>query len=50
MIILACTELSLIKKDLPIGIDYLDVMEVLAAKAVQQCGRLKTEYKKWITL
>lgn len=50
VIILACTELSLIKKDLPIGIDYLDVMEVLAAKAVQQCGRLKTEYKKWITL
>ena len=50
VVILACTELSLIKKDFPIGTGYLDVMEVLAAKAVQKCGRLKQEYRELITL
>ncbi len=50
VVILACTELSLIKKDFPIGTGYLDVMEVLAAKSVQKCGRLKQEYRELITL
>ncbi len=50
VVILACTELSLIKKDFPIGTGYLDVMEVLAAKTVQKCGRLRPEYRKLITL
>lgn len=50
VVILACTELSLVKKDFPVGSGYLDVMEVLAAKAVQECGRLRTEYRELITL
>ncbi len=48
-ILLACTELSLLKRDYPIGNGYLDVMEVLAAKAVELCNRLKPEYRRLIT-
>ena len=33
-----------IKRDFSIGYPYLDVMEVLARKAVLTCGKLKTEY------
>lgn len=44
VIILGCTELSLIKRDFAIGYPYLDVMEVLARKAVLTCGKLKEEY------
>lgn len=50
VVVLACTELSLIKKDFPIGSGYLDVMEALAAKAVQKCSRLRPEYKEQLTL
>lgn len=39
MLILGCTELSLIKRDRPIGPGYLDVLEVLARAAVLQCGK-----------
>lgn len=44
VILLACTELSLIKRDFPLSDGYLDVMEVLARKAVLTCGKLKQEY------
>jgi len=40
-ILLGCTELSLLKRDYILHTRYLDVMEVLAASAVRQCGRLK---------
>ncbi len=43
-VLLACTELSLVKRDLSLGDGFLDVMEVLARKAVMSCGRLKKEY------
>lgn len=43
-VLLACTELSLVKRDLSLGDSFLDVMEVLARKAVMSCGRLKKEY------
>ncbi|MHB1452336.1 MAG: aspartate/glutamate racemase family protein [Saccharofermentanales bacterium] len=36
-IILGCTELSLIKRDYPIGPGYLDAMEVLAKDSVVSC-------------
>lgn len=36
-IILGCTELSLIKRDYPIGPGYLDAMEVLAKSSVVSC-------------
>ncbi len=45
-IILGCTELSLIKRDYPIGAGFIDAMEVLARRAVLECGgKLKEEYR-----
>lgn len=49
-IILGCTELSLIKRDYPIGEGFLDSMEVLARESVLRCGKtLKEEYRCLIT-
>lgn len=47
VILLACTELSLIKRDYGLTKRYLDVMEVLARKAVQCCNRVRKEYR-WL--
>ena len=50
VIILGCTELSLIKRDEEIGPGFLDALEVLAQKAVLRCGAgLKDEYRCLIT-
>lgn len=49
VILLACTELSLIKRDYVLRQGFLDVLEVLARKAVLCCGRLKGEYENLIT-
>ena len=50
VIILGCTELSLIKRDHPIGRGYLDVMEILAQRSILRCGgRLKERYRNLIT-
>ena len=49
-IILGCTELSLVKRDYPIGAGYLDAMEVLAQTCVKRCGgQLKEEYQELIS-
>ena len=49
-IILGCTELSLIKRDHPIGPGFINTLEVLAQQAVLRCGyRLKDEYNSLIT-
>ena len=49
-IILGCTELSLIKRDHPIGAGFLDAMEVLAQQSVLLCGKpLKDAYRCLIT-
>lgn len=48
-VLLACTELSLIKRDYCLKGGYLDVMEVLARKAVQSCNRVREEYYSLIT-
>ncbi len=49
-IILGCTELSLIKRDHPIGSGFLDAMEVLAQQAVLTCDKpLKESYRCLIT-
>lgn len=49
-IILGCTELSLVKRDYPIGAGYLDAMEVLAQQCVTACGgNLKGEYQNLIS-
>ncbi len=37
-IILGCTELSLVKRDNPIGPGFIDAMEVLAQQSVLRCG------------
>ncbi len=48
VIILGCTELSMVSRDEKIGHGYLDVLEVLARAAVLQCGKLKMKYTKLI--
>jgi len=50
VILLGCTELSLIKRDHPLGPGFLDAMEVLARQAVLRCGKtLRPEYRRLIT-
>ena len=50
VIILGCTELSLIKRDHWIGDGFLDALEVLAQQAVLRCGApLKDEFRSLIT-
>ncbi len=50
VILLGCTELSLIKRDEQIGPGFLDIMEVLAQQSVLRCGKtLREEYKNLIT-
>ena len=50
VIILGCTELSLIKRDHDIGGGFLDALEVLAQQSVLRCGAwLKDEYRCLIT-
>lgn len=49
VILLGCTELSLIKRDNALGKGFLDVMEVLTRQAVLTCGTLKEKYHHLIT-
>lgn len=50
VIILGCTEMSLIKRDHALGPGFLDSMEILASSAILKCGgRLKEEYRSLIT-
>lgn len=49
VILLGCTELSMIKRNYIIGKGFLDVMEVLARQAVMLCGKLKPGYRHLIT-
>lgn len=49
VILLACTELSIVKRDGKTGSGVLDVLEVLASCAVHSCGELKEEYKELIS-
>ena len=49
-VILGCTELSLVKKDTPLGHGYLDALEVLSKRCVQACGApLKPEFEALIS-
>lgn len=47
--LLGCTELSLLKRDYVLPGGYLDVLEVLAKCAVQECGRFDLRYQNLIT-
>lgn len=49
VVLLGCTELSLIKRDYGIPGGFLDVMEVLSQRAVRLCGELREEYEELIT-
>lgn len=50
VIVLGCTELSLIKRDCAVGAGCLDVLEVLAQRSITLCGKeLKAEYRELIT-
>lgn len=46
VIILGCTELSMIKRDEVIGSGFIDAMEVLAASCVTACGKHLSEAGK----
>lgn len=49
IILLGCTELSLIKRDEDIGEGFLDIMDVLARESVLRCGKkLRREYENLI--
>ncbi len=47
--LLGCTELSLLKRDYVLPAGYLDVLEVLAKCAVQECGRFDPCREELIT-
>lgn len=49
VILLGCTELSMIKKEYSLQPGFLDVMEVLTKCCVERCGTLKEEYRELIT-
>lgn len=50
VILLGCTELSMIRRDETIGAGYLDVMQILAKRSVELCGSLKRDYEEIITV
>lgn len=49
VILLACTELSLIKKENTLSAGYLDILEVIARSAVERCHRVRAEFEHLIT-
>lgn len=50
VMILGCTELSLLKRGRLIGPGYIDAMEVLAQQTIVRCGaKLKNQYQNLIT-
>lgn len=48
VILLGCTELSVVSESCNIGPGYLDVMRLMAKCAVERCGKLKEEYAEGI--
>lgn len=50
VIILGCTELSLIKRDQNIGPGFLDSMDILAQQSILRCGKpIQKKYRSLIT-
>lgn len=49
VIILGCTELSVVRENYQIGAGFLDAMQLMAKCAVESCGQLKEEYRELIT-
>lgn len=49
-VILGCTELSLIKRDFPVGPGVLDALDVLARAGIKRCGKpLRPAYEQLLT-
>ena len=49
VIILGCTELSIVKRDHDVGAKVLDIIDVLAQDCVKKCAKLRPEFKNLIT-
>lgn len=49
VVILGCTELSVVKRDFTMPPGVIDVIDVLSRAAVLRCGKLKSEYEQLIT-
>lgn len=49
VILLACTELSLIKKEHTLPAGYLDILEVIARAAVRECHHVRGKFEHLIT-
>jgi aspartate racemase len=50
VVVLGCTELSMLKKEFPLGDGILDALEVLAQESVLACGKkIKPEYQTLFT-
>ncbi len=49
VILLGCTELSMVRRDEIVGQGYLDVLQLMAKVSVETCGNLKPVYKEIIT-
>lgn len=49
VVILGCTELSVVKRDFAMPANIIDVIDVISRKAVLMCGKLKEEYEEIIT-
>lgn len=49
VILLGCTELSVVGENYRIGEGCLDIMRLMAKCAVERCGKLKREYEDLIT-
>ena len=50
VVVLGCTELSLLKKEFPLGGGILDALEVLAQESLLACGKqIKPEYQQLFT-
>ena len=46
VVLLGCTELSLMKRDCELDKAFLDVLEILARKVVLNCGKLSAKYEE----
>ena len=49
VVILGCTELSIVKRDNNVGEAVLDIIDVLAQDCVKKCAKIRPEYEELIT-
>lgn len=49
VIVLGCTELSVVHRDYDIGGGFLDAMQLMAKCAAESCGTLREEYRELIS-